>query len=250
MSENEQNEVAAPDGGLVGAIPPELVQAFFTGDQAAIGRALENGNLLERLAGHLPPRALRRFARHLNDVLDADDVVDGEPVEVDEQDIVPPVPRRAPPRRPESGAARRRVVDPDLDPTPVDVADVADEEDEGGESQTDRLNQLGAGIGNVLSELPGVALGITFLGGGRKVRISFFYPETREAPMQILAQQRVHVARFGDAMEALAAQTEDIVLAEVEGDEDGDEDEDYDSDDADGTEPEPEPEPAPRRQRR
>lgn len=250
MSENEQNEAIAPDGGgLVGAIPPELVQAFFTGDQAAIGRALENGNLLERLAGHLPPRALRRFARHLNDVLDADEVGDGEPVEVDpDQDIVPPAPRRAPPRRPEPGAVRRRVVEPDLDP--VDVADVTNgaDEDEGEESQTDRLNQLGAGIGNVLSELPGVALGITFLGGGRKVRISFFYPETREAPMQILAQQRVHVARFGDAMEALAAQTEDIVLAEVEGDED--EDEDYDSDDADGTEAEPEPEPAPRRPRR
>lgn len=245
MSEENEQQDPMMNAGAAGAapplaamIPPDLTAAFFTGNQRAIGEALANNKeLLSGFLRQMPRRALREVANGLGDVLGAPDA--------DETDAIghedTPRRRRAQPREDVIDASFADDAD-DADVVRDDaVAEEVDEDDEGtGGDMIELLNQLGRGIGNLLAELPGAELGITFVPGGRKVRVAYFYPATAESELEELSVKTGHVARFGDALEGAYSEAESMVNSEMDGDEDED-DLDADGESLDFYEDEPAP---------
>lgn len=259
MSEIEDNKAAAgaPAESPFAGIPPELVSAFFTGDQGAIARWLAtNPTLVRGIVRGLPPGVLRTIADS-EDVIDADEDVeideeDGEEVPDDDGEEERTVVGR---RRASAAPASRRV------PAKVQrqpVVEPEEIEEEGGYSDDVRaalqsnpiaaMNDLGMGIAGMLAELPGVQLGITFLPGGRKVMLAFYYPGADGMPEEILAQHTAHVSRFGDLIDTAYATAEHAVgMEQVDDDLDGYDEDEVDGEDAEDEEPE---EPARRPARR
>lgn len=251
MSEIEDNKAAAgaPAESPFAGIPPELVSAFFTGDQGAIARWLAtNPTLVRGIVRGLPPGVLRTIA-DTEDVIEADEDVeideedgeeDGEEVFSDDGGEERTVVGR---RRASAAPASRRVPakvrrQPAVEPEEI--------EEEDGYSDAVRtalqsnpiaaMNDLGMGIAGMLAELPGVQLGITFLPGGRKVMLAFYYPGADGMPEEILAQHTAHVSRFGDLIDTAYATAEHAVgMEQVDDDLDG-----YDEDEVDGEEAEDE----------
>lgn len=237
-----EDSAAAPIGMQ---IPPDLAAAFFTGRPEAIGQALGNHkDLLGSMLRGLPRRALRDVADQIGDVLDADQIDGDAGADVIDAAHVDRVVARAPAR---SAASPRRRFEDDAvaeDDQDADADADADVDDDADGGTIELMNQLGRGIGNMLAELPGVQLGVTFQAGGRKASVAFFYPATQEGPEEILAQYRVHVGRFGDALDVAYSEAEQIVSSELYEDADNDVDNDEDADgDIDTFPDEPEQEP-------
>lgn len=162
----------------------------------------------------------------------------GEVTVLDEDYQPEPPPKRRPAQDPRALGAQsgvRRVRKPEQPQVPVP--------DDGPEDNQAMLNEVGIDIGTLLGSIPGLALGITFEGGGRRVRVSAYYPATRDYEALPVSSKRGHVARFGDMLamvfgeasehyEKETMQLEDETdLDDTDDDEDDDEDDDYDDND-------------------
>lgn len=164
----------------------------------------------------------------------------GEVTVLDEDYQPEPPPKRRPAQDPRALGAQsgvRRVRKP-AQPAPHQAPT-----EDGSEDNQGMLNEVGIDIGTLLGSIPGLALGITFEGGGRRVRVSAYYPETRDYEALSVSSKRGHVARFGDMLamvfgeatehyekETLQLEDENALDDEDDAEED-DGEEDYDEDD-------------------
>lgn len=218
MSGLNVDEAGTPNGAVPFQVPTEIISALMSGQSPEeVLRSLPKG-FLQQIVGQAGYRLVDERER---DVVENDTVVAKSEAQAQaprrrerERERIPPLP--APP-----------VVD-----VPANEADVE-------ETNMDMLNDIGRSLGSLLGEMPGVALGITFEPGGRKVRVSAYYPQAGDYDLEEIAKKSGHVTRFGDALAVVFAEAQDTVNDEseelVEDDEDdlGEDEDDLDFEDGD-----------------